>query len=393
MIEISNKVDCSGCEACANVCPKQCITMSPDEEGFRYPVVEKSRCIECHLCEKICPIANEFQSDNQGISVYGAINKDRTIQKSSSSGGVFYELGRIVIEKYHGVVFGVKFSGTDNAIFDYAEDLEHLKPFLGSKYVQAKVNDVYAKAREFLTQGRTVLFSGTPCQIAGLRSYLQKEYDNLYTVDFICEGVPSEKLLNIFKSHYEKKYHSPIVNIEFRNKRYGWKYLGFLLTFASGKRIYLSTHEINYLFILFSFTYMRPSCYECRFRDLHSGSDIKLADFWEVKNSQHGEFDFYGVSHLFVNTKQGERLFQDVQDHFRLCPSSLAEAKRLNNTLNTQVFDTKRKQQFLSDIASMSDEEIYNLMDRYMNHNALDRLKFKVKIRLAKIKYAMPQKK
>lgn len=209
--------------------------MEYDEEGFRYPKVDKKKCINCHLCEKICPLLNMYKSNQKGYLVYGAINKNIKTLKESTSGGVFYELAKEIINQ-NGIVFGVKYDKDELAIFDYAEDLEKLKQFMGSKYLQAKVNGMYNKAKENLERGRLVLFSGTPCQIAGLYSFLGKKYENLYTLDLVCEGVPSEIIFNAFKNHYEKKYKSKIADVKFRNKKYGWKYFGFLITFENGKK-------------------------------------------------------------------------------------------------------------------------------------------------------------
>ncbi len=389
MIEIKNKVNCSGCEACLNICPKNCITMVEDDEGFRYPKVDKEKCINCHLCEKICPILNKYKSNNKGYLVYGAINKNKKILRRSTSGGVFYQLAKKVIEEKNGVVFGVRFDADNNAVFDYAEDMDKVIQFLGSKYVQARVGNIYRKVKECLENKKTVLFSGCPCQVAGLKSFLRKDYDNLYTCDFVCEGVPNEKLLNIFKEHYEKKYHSKIKNINFRYKKYGWKYFGYLLTFENNKKLYLPRNEVNYMNMLFGLIYVRPSCYECKFRELNSGSDFKLADFWEVNNSRNTKYNFYGVSHFLINTKKGEELFKGIEKEIDLYESNLDEIKKLNNTFNTQVFDNKGKHEFLKKIKNKNNDEIFKVMETYNNLTFLNKIKFRLKLKLVKIKYSI----
>lgn len=393
MIVLDKKEDCCGCEACLNICPVKCITMEYDEEGFRYPKIDKSRCINCHLCEKICPINSKYKSDNKSYLVFGATNKNIKNLKNSTSGGVFFELGKLIIEKYNGVVFGVKFTGKDNAIYDYAEDISKLKEFMGSKYVQAKVGNMYKIAKDFLDSGRVVLFSGTPCQISGLYSFLGKRYDNLYTVDLVCEGVPSEKILNVFKKHYEKKYHSEIVDIKFRNKRFGWKYSGFLIVFANNKKVYIPRIEISYMNIMYGFLDMRPSCYNCHFRELNSGSDFKLADFWEVNNSQNSQYDFYGVSHLLINNSKAKELFDNIKDKFWLYESSIKEIKNLNNSFNVQIFNNEKKIEFNEQINGKTEEEIFKVMEEMLNLNFVKKIKFRIKLLLVKIKYSFSRRK
>ena len=192
MIEIINKTDCCGCSACEQACPKRCISLLPDKEGFWYPQVEKSACIDCGLCEKVCPVLNS-KPERKPLHVYAAINKNEEIRAKSASGGMFTLIAQRVIDE-GGVVFGVKFDEHWNVVFGYTETIEGLEAFRRSKYVQAWVGESYKQAKSFLDTGRKVLFTGVPCQIAALLLFLRKPYDNLLTVDLLCEGVPSPKL-------------------------------------------------------------------------------------------------------------------------------------------------------------------------------------------------------
>ena len=189
MIEIKDKKDCCGCSACVQRCPKQCITLKEDNEGFLYPIVDKKTCIDCGLCEKVCPILHQGEPQKP-LKVYAAKNLNEEIRRQSSSGGIFTLLAEQVIQE-GGVVFGARFDENWEVKHDYTETIEGLAVFRGSKYVQSRIEDNYKKAEEFLKQGRKVLFSGTPCQIAGLKRFLRKEYEELLTVDFVCHGVPS----------------------------------------------------------------------------------------------------------------------------------------------------------------------------------------------------------
>ena len=189
MITITDKSKCCGCNACVQACPKQCIEMHEDDEGFLYPRVDTTRCIDCGKCEKVCPVINQAEP-HRPIKVYAAINPDEEIRRQSSSGGIFTLLAEQTI-KEGGVVFGARFDESWQVTHDYTESIEGLASLRGSKYVQSCIGDTFLKAEAFLKQGRKVLFTGTPCQISGLKKYLHKEYENLLTVDFVCHGVPS----------------------------------------------------------------------------------------------------------------------------------------------------------------------------------------------------------
>ena len=322
MISITQKQDCCGCNACAQICPKQCITMQEDNEGFLYPRVDSENCIDCHLCERICPVSNHGM-ERKPLKVYAAINRDEEIRKRSSSGGIFTALAEQII-KQGGVVFGARFDEQWQVKHDYAETMEGLAAFRGSKYVQSRIGNTYQEAERFLKAGRKVLFSGTPCQIAGLRNYLRKEYDNLLTVDFICHGVPSPMVWRRYLKEEiarqcEKNTVLPrpiheedvlVEDISFRDKTLGWKKYSFALTLSttngSGDKIQFCScspmTKNEYLRGFMSNVYLRPSCYSCAFKKQKSGSDITLADFWGNSNVFN---DDKGVCAVIINNIKG----------------------------------------------------------------------------------------
>lgn len=189
MVELIDKSKCCGCAACVQVCPKQCISFNEDIEGFLYPIVNKDLCIDCRLCEKVCPFLN-LNDPRKPVKVLAAINPNEEIRMKSSSGGIFTMLAEAVIDK-GGVVFGARFDKNWEVMHDYTETKEGLDIFRGAKYTQSKIGRTYKEAKDFLIQGRKVLFSGTGCQIAGLRLFLHKKYDNLLMVEIACHGVPS----------------------------------------------------------------------------------------------------------------------------------------------------------------------------------------------------------
>lgn len=189
MISIKDKKACCGCGACVQRCPKQCITLHEDSEGFLYPVADASVCINCGLCEKVCPVINQHTA-HEPLQTFAAKNPNEAVRAASSSGGVFTMLAESVI-KSGGVVFGAAFDQQWKVVHTCATTIEGLQKFRGSKYLQSQTNNTFREAETYLRQGRQVLYSGTPCQVAGLKKYLRKDYDNLLTLDFICHGVPS----------------------------------------------------------------------------------------------------------------------------------------------------------------------------------------------------------
>lgn len=308
MIKITNKIDCCGCSACAMKCPKHCITMQADSEGFLYPVVNKEDCIDCGLCEKVCHELHPYEQ-RKPLNVYAAINKDEDIRLKSSSGGIFYLLAEKTISE-GGVVFGARFDEDWQVVIDYAETMEGIKPFMGSKYVQARTATACKDAETFLNQGRKVLFSGSPCQIAGLHHYLRKEYDNLTTVDFVCHGVPSPKVWQRYLDELVKSNKQAINDVKFRNKSNGWKKFNFVLSYNQEEKTHslCSWHQQNhYMRAFLSDMILRPSCHECRAKQGSSHSDITIADFWGIHIEMPEMDDDKGTGLVLVNTDKGRQ--------------------------------------------------------------------------------------
>ncbi|WP_294586112.1 Coenzyme F420 hydrogenase/dehydrogenase, beta subunit C-terminal domain [uncultured Phocaeicola sp.] len=282
MIKILDKSQCCGCEACRNICPRQCILMKEDNEGFLYPEVNLADCIDCGLCEKVCPVLHPVK-ERIPVSVYAAKHCDENIRLSSSSGGVFTFIAEKVIDE-GGVVFGARFNEQWGVIHDYVETKEKLSCLRGSKYVQSRIGDTYKQALHFLQSGRKVLFTGTSCQIAGLKLFLRKEYDNLLTADVICHGVPSPKVWEKYLNEIISTDCLPVTDVSFRNKQNGWKNFSLKVD-MKGKRLYLRSFKSDLYFDLFlSNMILRPSCYSCPAKSGKSCSDITLGDFWGIEN-------------------------------------------------------------------------------------------------------------
>ena len=320
MIDIKDKSQCCGCEACVQRCPKRCISLTEDVEGFLYPHVDVSVCIDCGLCEKVCPVLNQ-SIERQPQSVFAAINPDVDTRLHSSSGGVFSSLARAILDQ-GGVVFGVCWDKDWRLVFDYTELVDDLVRFRGSKYLQAHVGDAYIKVEQFLKSGRQVLFTGTPCQISGLKKYLCRDYDNLLSVDVICHGVPSSGVWKCYldeqKSLIEReqgvKYE--IEAVSFRDKSISWKNYNFAIDLRSGdgrdyKFLQLSTQNIFMRGFLHDI-YLRPSCYLCPAKSGKSESDITLGDFWGINVLRPDIDDDRGVSAVCINTHRGALLFDGL---------------------------------------------------------------------------------
>lgn len=396
MIHIESKEQCCGCNACVQVCPKHCISMNEDKEGFLYPCVDLHICIDCHLCEKVCPVINQ-NSSRSPIGVYAAKNKHEESRMKSSSGGIFILLSeKILAEK--GVVFGAKFDRNWEVVHDSAEDLDGVAEFQGSKYVQSRIGNSYKNTEKFLKQGRMVLFTGTPCQVAGLKLFLKKEYKNLLTVDFVCHGVPSPKvwrmylkeILNSPKGSVGKNtvLHSlnglPVITgISFRDKEFGWKKFGFVVRksvplFGTDKNsVLLSEIFSKNLFMkgFLSDLYLRPSCHACPSKFLKSGSDITLGDFWGIEKVLPDFNDDKGVSLIMINTEKGQCIYNDLAVESK--QTSYKEALKGNPVIELSCKAPEKRKLFFHKLSDTAN--VLVVIDRLTQISIIVRLKRKFK--------------
>ena len=313
MIQIEDKVKCCGCGACVQRCPKNCILLEEDGEGFLYPVVDKDSCVDCGLCEKVCPVLNQGEKQKP-LHVYAAKNEDEEIRRKSSSGGIFTLLAAQVI-KNGGVVFGARFNENWEVVHDYTETEEGLSAFRGSKYVQSKIGETYKQVEGFLREGREVMFSGTPCQVAGLRCFLGKDCEKLFTVECFCHGVPSPMIWREYlKCRIEKDglKLQDVDSISFRDKTKGWDRYKFSIVYKNQRKSGEFSGKNEFMCGFLGHLYLRPVCHACIAKQLKSGADFSLGDFWGIQNTYPQLYDKKGVSALFVNTEKAEVLLQDV---------------------------------------------------------------------------------
>lgn len=314
MIKITDKHKCCGCTACVSVCPKKCISLSEDTEGFLYPVVDSVKCIDCGFCELVCPVLHPVNNNSIEPLVYAAINNDESVRLQSSSGGIFTLIAELVLDR-GGVVFGACFDQNWNVVHDYTETKEGLARFRGSKYVQSHVGNSFIQVKSFLDSGREVLFSGTPCQVAGLKNYLRKPYSNLLTVDLVCHGVPSPEVWKkylqetVSRAYGIKKkkvvnFGDYISDISFRAKDKGWKEYNIKIIFRNGMVEMMPFSENPYMNVFLSDLSLRPSCYACPTKLHRAQSDITLADFWGVNEIKPDIDDDKGCGLILINCEE-----------------------------------------------------------------------------------------
>lgn len=327
MIRISDKDQCCGCNACRSICPKQCITMTADSEGFMYPVVDTAACVECGLCEKVCPLLHKPEQ-HPLLDVYAAKSRNDDLRLHSSSGAVFSELAYFILDE-GGVVCGAELNdklAVQHCCIDKKAELPRLQ---GSKYVQSNLGEIFVKVKALLLNNKTVLFSGTPCQIAGLKSYLLKDYANLYTVDVVCHGVPSPAVYRKYLAELAAEAGAAVTKVRFRDKQKGWK--RGETVFATPTAVFsASKRQEPYMKLFLNNITIRPSCAACAFNNKRSRADLTIADFWGI-DKFHPDFDDdKGVTLVMVNSLKGQQLFNSIKDNVDCLVSSFAEASAYN---------------------------------------------------------------
>lgn len=365
MITVTDKKNCCGCQSCANICPKQCITMRADGEGFLYPHVDTQTCVNCGLCEKVCPILHKPQTFPV-INTLAAKHKDPETKLKSSSGGVFTSLAQAVL-KEGGVVFGAAFDAQWNIVHTFIEHTNDLDKLRRSKYVQSDMGKTYAQAKTFLDNERFVFFTGTPCQIAGLRNFLGKPYENLLTADIICHAVPSP---SVWQQFLHENFDVGVVKaINFRDKTTSWTY--FYLSFltsngltahgrkktlwerlpvkwrgASAAMVFRNLFLLGFLRELIN----RPSCHACRFKGLNDRlSDFTLGDLWgnwpQVISAPDKK---YGVSAVLINSAKGQAFFERIKTDLIFQPVDAQQVALCNTALETPTNPHPKRAEFFA---------------------------------------------
>lgn len=326
MIQINDKHDCCGCTACSSICGRKAIEMKSDEEGFLYPKLNFSRCIDCHICEQVCPIISRDKqiSDSTPKKVLAVRNKNNNTLLTSSSGGAFAVISEYLLSK-NSNIYGAEYANDYTVIHKRETSLEGIKKFRGSKYVQSNICGIYNEIRTLLISGQSVLFSGTPCQVEGLKLFLRKPYENLFTVDILCHGVASPKIFSDYIKFVKKHSIGHLKSIFMKDKTFGWGYQETRLYYQDGSTEFNSPLSRLWNKMYYDHICNRPSCHNCRFTNLKRSGDISLGDFWGIENSHKNFHSNLGVSLLMINTIKGNRLWECIKDSFEYIESNTTE--------------------------------------------------------------------
>lgn len=347
-IQITSPAACCGCGACSNACPVDAIQMTEDSAGFLYPHVNDSLCIRCGKCADVCVFAVNGKGAHGAPTVYAAALRDREILKQSSSGGIFTALANAILDK-GGVVFGAAWTDDLTVSHVCVTDTATLGKLRGSKYVQSSTGSAFRQVRQLLKAGTCVCYSGTPCQIAGLKAYLGEDYDNLLTVDIVCHGVPSMKMLRDDLSFVSGGNLSEIRDVKFRDKRYGWGTKGSFI--KGGATIKYNADTSPYYFYFLKGEVYRESCYRCRFPSEGRQGDITLGDYWGIRQEtihQMGDTDpDLGVSCVLVNSEKGTEWFAQIKNTLSVAPSDRTSVEKRNKQLTQPSVPLPEHQELL----------------------------------------------
>lgn len=348
---------CTGCRACEKICPKNAIEMKENEKGFIYPHVNHEKCIECGLCFNRCPInSKEVENEKEAYASYAL---DNEIRKQSSSGGVFTLIAEYVINQ-NGIVFGAAFDSNFNVEHIYAQKKEELSALRKSKYTQSNTKNTYVEAKKFLDEGRLVYYSGTPCQIEGLKAYLNKEYENLITQDLICHGVPSPKVWQEYLKYKNKK----IKEINFRSKE-NCTWQNFELSFKYDDETESRHHDKDTFMKLFlRDIILRDSCYNCSFKKENRISDITIADFWGIDEVLEGFNDQKGISLLILNNKKGKALINPILNQMVIKKVDFYEAIKENPSMTKSVKRHEKSEEVFEKLRQNKIFEVFDNMEK-----------------------------
>ena len=334
--KLAPKKLCTGCTACKNTCPKQCIEMQMDKNGFVYPKIKDlSACIECRKCERACPVLGNIRFSNQTVA-YAAFSKNEKMRMESSSGGIFSELAKEILLQ-GGVVYGAAYNEQFEVQHCCVDTVDDLRKLRGAKYAESDLGNSFSDILKRLKTGQKVLFSGTPCQVAGLKSFLGKEYDNLFCIDFVCHGIPSPTVWKNYVEYRAKKDANGELpkNINLRSKHTGWSKYQYsnVFEYKNGKKY--SALSIDSLFMkLFVGDYIsRESCENCKFKGYNRVSDITLGDFWGIWDIDPQMDDDKGTSVVLIQSEKGQQLWNIIRDQIVYKEVSLEQASEQNPSM------------------------------------------------------------
>lgn len=369
---------CTGCYACVSKCPQDCIRMAEDDEGFWYPQIREDRCVKCGLCEKACPVLTEIPNHKteRDIRVYAVMHTDEKTRSESSSGGAFSALAETVLAQ-GGAVFGAAFDENFDVHHICLERIEDLPKLRGSKYVQSRIGDAYRQAETILKSGRPVYFSGTACQTSGLLGYLGKDYENLYTQDLICHGVPSPMVWRKYLEYQQTLERSKIKKIFFRDKSFGWHNWHLAIDFENGSHYAQSQFRDKMIVSYLRGKCSRPSCYDCKFKQKCRTADFTLADFWGIQDIAPELDDDRGISSCYVNSPKAQKLFDQARERLSVRELDLDLAVAGNLAMVESERLPANREEFLEEIKRKSFEMAYGKHLEEMSFGTMIRWKMR----------------
>lgn len=365
MKEVCKQEKCTGCGSCASVCPKGCIHMEENAEGFLYPVINEKECVDCGLCKKSCKVEEKLDNSFK-TKAYAMMNNDEKIRTESSSGGVFTLLSEYIIEN-NGVVYGAAFNDNYEVEHIRVTSTNEIALLRKSKYVQSKIGECYKLAKKDLEENRKVLFTGTPCQIAGLRGYLKKDYDNLYCQDIMCHGVPSPKL---WKKYINELGIGKIKSVSFREKIVSWSQYSVKIEGEEGS-ICERFFENTYMKAFLADIALRKSCNQCNYKQLNYFSDITLADFWGLDKVYPELDDATGVSLVLVSTAKGDGLLKLISDKAKMVSVDTDRALQGNQAAVNNTHSHPKRELFMKNLDSMT---VNALVKKYVQKNIFQKI-------------------
>lgn len=375
MLDFNINELCYGCEACKNICPKQAIIMKESYDGFLYPHIYKDLCISCRKCDKVCLVLNEKISEKKfkNRKAFAIYNIDDSVRKESSSGGLFTAVANYVIQ-HKGVVFGAVINENMEIVHTETESIDGIKAMRGSKYVQSRIDNIFTKVLKKLQDGKLVLFTGTPCQVNALYNFLNHDYDNLYTCDVICHGVPSPLVFNKYLKCMEDNRNRKIVKCNFRDKTFGWKKYNIEIQYEDNNSTLTKFNEDIYMKGFLSDLYLRNSCYNCKCKADNVMSDITIGDFWGIENKYPEIDDDKGIGAVIINTIKGRKIIDLLKDNIFIKSVSLEDIIDGNSSLKKAAKKNKYRNKFFNDINNM---DIVKNIHKYYKKNISMKSKLK----------------
>ena len=374
MIRIDNKKNCTGCSACSQICPKNCIAMEMDDEGFLYPKVDMGKCIKCNRCEMICPVLNHPDYTDHVLGAYAGYSQNIEERMTSSSGGLFSLVANKILDE-KGIVYGATLD--DDHICSHMAIKKHDELYMlrGSKYVQSIIGNSYREIEDYLKKGKRVLFSGTACQCAGLKAFLGKDYENLLIIDVLCHGVPSPKVFKRYLQNMELLYGARVKKIYFRSKTYSWKDYSVKVIFDNNSKYEKRSKDDEFMHLFLSDICLRPSCHECQFKKLERPSDITLGDAWGIQRTMPELDDDMGTSVIIIHTQRGMRVFENIKEKLIFREMDVDTLVSPNADSRKSVLSHPNRRKFFKRLnKSMNWKDVYKVKDMTI----FDRVKYKI---------------